>query len=259
MAPLLSRAVLKSAPLRSSSESSRDTSIDEERGLTTMASNPTDLANPIPTDPRALPVSSAIERTSTISRYPTWTGITAAAGSAHLGQDIDTSAEDKDSHSPTSRGNVAAVQPAPINNTGKRDDVVTWQLRQTLEGHTDYVWSVAFSHDSKLLASGSGAGDKTIRIWDTATWQLRQTLEGHTRGVWSVAFSHDSKLLASGSVSGDKAIRIWDTATWQLRQTLKGHTRGVRSVAFSHDSKLLASGSGDETIRIWDTATSIQR
>ena len=164
MAPLLSRAVLKSAPLRSSSESSRDTSIDEERGLTTMASNPTDLANPIPIDPRALPVSSAIERTSTISRYPTWTGITAAAGSAHLGQDIDTSAEDKDSHSPTSRGNVAAVQPAPINNTGKRDDVVTWQLRQTLEVS---AWSVAFSHDSKLLASGSR--DETIRIWDTAT------------------------------------------------------------------------------------------
>ena len=219
-----------------------------------MASNPTDLANPIPIDPRALPVSSAIERTSTISRYPTWTGITAAAGSAHLGQDIDTSAEDKDSHSPTSRGNVAAVQPAPINNTGKRDDVVTWQLRQTLEVS---AWSVAFSHDSKLLASASVSRDETIRIWDTATWQLRQTLEGHTRGVGSVAFSHDSKLLASGS--SDETIRIWDTATWQLRQTLEGHTDYVRSVAFSHDSKLLASGSRDETIRIWDTATSIQR
>lgn len=43
----------------------------------------------------------------------------------------------------------------------------TWQLQRTLEGHYSSVRSVAFSHDSKLLASGSG--DKTIRVWDAAS------------------------------------------------------------------------------------------
>jgi len=35
---------------------------------------------------------------------------------------------------------------------------------RTLEGHTDYVLSVAFSPAEKLLASGSG--DHTIKLWD---------------------------------------------------------------------------------------------
>ena len=123
---------------------------------------------------------------------------------------------------------------------------------QTLEGHTSLVRSVAFSHDSKLLVSGSD--DYTVRIWDTTTGVCQQTLEGHDRLVNSVAFSHDRKLLASGS--DDYTVRIWDTATGVCQQTLKGHDDSVRSIAFSHDSKLLASGSFDGTVKIWDMSTS---
>lgn len=48
--------------------------------------------------------------------------------------------------------------------------------RQTLEGHSSWVWSVAFSPDSKWIASGSG--DYTIKIWDLETGSCQQTLEG---------------------------------------------------------------------------------
>ncbi|KAF7908239.1 uncharacterized protein EAF01_003994 [Botrytis porri] len=123
---------------------------------------------------------------------------------------------------------------------------------QTLEGHSGSVNSVAFSADSKLLASASR--DHTIKIWDTATGTLQQTLEGHSNSVNSVAFSANSKLLASASC--DRTIKIWDTATGTLQQTLEGHRGSVNSVAFSTNSKLLASASGDHTIKIWDTATS---
>ncbi|KAM0175389.1 hypothetical protein ACHAPC_009632 [Botrytis cinerea] len=122
---------------------------------------------------------------------------------------------------------------------------------QTLEGHSGSVNSIAFSADSRLLASGSG--DHTIKIWDAATGTLQQTLEGHSDWVRSIAFSADSKLLASGS--RDHTIKIWDAATGTLQQTLEGHSDWVNSITFSADSKLLASGSGDHTVKIWDATT----
>src|ERR1700733_5295614 len=68
---------------------------------------------------------------------------------------------------------------------------------QTLEGHSDGIQSVAFSHNSTWLASASD--DKRDRIWDARRGACLQTLEGHSDVVWSVAFSHNSTWLASAS------------------------------------------------------------
>ena len=119
----------------------------------------------------------------------------------------------------------------------------------TLEGHTNYVQSLAFSHDSALLASASASADNTIKIWDMNSGACLHTLEGGDTVV--VVFSHDSIRLASASYS---TIRVWDVASGTCSKLLHGHSLAVKSVCFSHDSVYLASGSYDRTIKIWDVA-----
>jgi WD40 repeat protein len=121
-----------------------------------------------------------------------------------------------------------------------------------LKGHTALVYSVAFSPDGKLLATGSF--DNSIKLWDFAAGKEARTLTGHTAPVYCVAFSPDGSTLASSGL--DKTIKLWNVADGKFLRDLTGHTDIVDSVAWSPDGKLLASGAGnaDKSVRLWDPA-----
>src|SRR4051812_30926900 len=135
------------------------------------------------------------------------------------------------------------------------------KLRATLKGHTDAVVAVAFSPDSKTLASASYDG--TLKLWDMSTGKERATLGKYRGCLGCVAFSADGKTLATGAIGSPVPfsdlmdVKLWDVSTGKVRTPLKGHTSFVYSVAFSPDSKTLASVSGD--VKLWDLATSKER
>jgi WD40 repeat protein len=134
-------------------------------------------------------------------------------------------------------------------------DPISGKLLGTLSGHADYVRSIAFSPDGRMLAAAGGAPQTKgeIKIWDTQSQQLLKNLRGHNDCIYSVAWSNDGKLIATGSY--DRMVKLWDATTGKELRNLQDHIDAVFSVSFSPGGKLLASASQDRTVKIWDIAT----
>jgi WD40 repeat protein len=136
------------------------------------------------------------------------------------------------------------------NPASSSSGTLAGRCRKRFVGATNLVWSVAFSPDGQILASGSE--DQAIRLWHLETGDCVRILRGHSRRVWSVAYSTDFLLASS---SDDHTVKIWEPNSGTCLHTLEGHSNWVNSVTFSPNGQLLASGGGDSTVRIWDVDT----
>jgi WD40 repeat protein/transcriptional regulator with XRE-family HTH domain len=84
-------------------------------------------------------------------------------------------------------------------------DAISGKELFTLAGHTGPVSSVAFSLDSKYIATASA--DKTAKIWDALTGKHLLTLYA-SDALTSVAFSPDGSQLATASRDGTNQIYL---------------------------------------------------
>jgi serine/threonine protein kinase/WD40 repeat protein len=129
-------------------------------------------------------------------------------------------------------------------------DLSTGQELWQTEGERDLgLTTLAISPDGRVLASGSGFEDPTIRVWDAATGRLLVRLDGHTGYVSKLVFTRDGRRLISAA--GDQSIRFWDTNNWTETKVLRGHTDEIHAVAISETAQLVASAGKDGNLMLW--------
>jgi serine/threonine protein kinase/WD40 repeat protein len=110
--------------------------------------------------------------------------------------------------------------------------------------HWGEVLSMAFSPDSKTLATGGWDG--AAMLWDTTTGRMKRTISTGW-GAVTVAFSADGQLLATTRRPGWEIPQVWGAGTGRERSgpapvNGKEWVYQFPQLAFSPDGKLLGFG-----------------
>jgi WD40 repeat protein len=133
-------------------------------------------------------------------------------------------------------------------------DVVVWndEYELRLEGHTEWVVSMAWSPDQHFLITVA-ENDPLIHFWsielndDGFTGELLFTREHE--GVTRAVFSPDGQWIASGDAAG--SVRIWYAASGMGAAELESGYGAVADLAWSPDGQQLAVGHYAGVIVIW--------
>src|SRR5262249_18464690 len=105
-------------------------------------------------------------------------------------------------------------------------------LKQKFPGHTRSVTSLAFSLDSRFLAS---AGlDRMLKIWDCHTYELKKMASDQMLSIEEMQTISD----ATSSKSGKNAM---PPVSW------------LNALSFSRDGKQIIGGGGDSIIRFYES------
>ena len=125
------------------------------------------------------------------------------------------------------RSLLSGYQPANVSQTNSIHTTATdlrgfeWRLlwershgdpHQTLHGHSNAVQSVAFSPDSRLLASADAAGQ--IRLWEGPNHHPGATWQASDRPIVHLTISANAGALATADNLG--RVRVWNVATHAL-------------------------------------------
>ncbi len=192
------------------------------------------------------------------------------------------------------RGAVAGLFLLVVVTVHDSSGQVPQTVLQTFKGHTDPVYAVAFSPDSRYVVTGSF--DKTARVWDATNGKEFRSYggpQGHQNLVLAIAVNGTGTEFATGSsdntaktwdfpgqtpiktvdlpaeglgltlsADGQKAavalkdgtVKVYNQADGKELFVLKGHAGPVTQVALSANNQHLVTVGSDRTIRFWNPA-----
>ena len=125
-------------------------------------------------------------------------------------------------------------------------------IKSTFTNNFGIIFSLAFSHNEKLLVTGSIDGE--VCLWKWQENKLIFQYQAHKTIVESVVFSCDNSKIASSS--RDRSIKIWDVSTGQciLSLDLDKNIGIVKNLVFNQDGNKLFAYSNQQVIS-WDLDT----
>lgn len=127
-----------------------------------------------------------------------------------------------------------------------------------LQAHKEALSSIAYSKDSKRLASASGGEVKIWRVSDPSNpieLDLENTLPQQEKPIRSIVFSPDGSQLAIAVESG--LVILYDMLT-QTQQEFMAHAGGVASAVFDDSGKqLLTAATKTRMAKIWNLTKKI--
>jgi WD40 repeat protein len=140
---------------------------------------------------------------------------------------------------------IATISNIQIWKLGTRECVAKFQAATS-----GINFSLAWTPDgTRILSSGQGGEDYTIREWGSLTWQrVGDPWEGHSHGIRAIALNSNGTLVASASE--DNHVRLWRLSDRQTIAIFK-HSDQVHCVTFSTDGKHILSGGADKKISKW--------
>ncbi|QNF31909.1 WD40 repeat domain-containing protein [Adhaeribacter swui] len=133
-------------------------------------------------------------------------------------------------------------------------DVRSLALKLTISGHTNSVFTVAYSPDGQYLLSGSR--DAHLKVWAVENaYEAHASIIAHMYAINHITYSPGGQFFATGSM--DKSIKVWDAETFRLLKVIDkvrhaGHGTSVNKLYWSGYCNQLVSGSDDRTISVWD-------
>lgn len=152
------------------------------------------------------------------------------------------------------RGETSLPDRAPASapsgdNTATVGDAQAFKQLLIRQGHTDSVYSVAFSADGARAVTTDS--DRNVKVWDAITGVELFTLRGLNFAVNMACFSPDGTRVVTGGMDGN--VTMWDADSGAQLLSLKGHSGIIEAVAFSTDGSRIATASRDRTAKIWDS------